>query len=339
LTYNVLEVGLETSSGAPAISSSDVIVQLTSDQSNIVQVPGLVTIGADSISALAYVTTSALAGTANITATAAGLIPITAQVKTVVPAPSKLQTYVAPPSSAFSNNGDYPILVVQLQDASGNPARARQDTTVTVTSSNSSLLKSSFTLTIPQGSDYVFTYLHTGGVGATQLTASSQDLSSSQSGLTSVPSPLVVRLLLTSTTSGFIYQNQTAIFAFTATFEGIPLQNVNVTWASSGGNLSPLNGATGSSGTSSTVFTPGSFGAYNITASADSPQSGSVHMVYPLIVAQVPPRPAETLAQEIIGFWYYIVAAVVVVVVAMVYLFRMRRKKQRAEIEAGFEVV
>jgi hypothetical protein len=30
---------------------------------------------------------------------------------------------------------------------------------------------------------------------------------------------------------------------------------------------------------------------------------------------------------------------VAVVIVAAVYLFRMRRKKQRAEIEAGFEVV
>jgi uncharacterized membrane protein YwaF len=64
-----------------------------------------------------------------------------------------------------------------------------------------------------------------------------------------------------------------------------------------------------------------------------------VNLVYPLIVAQIPQKPPETLAQELIGFWYYIVAAVAVVIVALVYLFRMRRKKQRAEIEAGFEVV
>jgi hypothetical protein len=338
-TYDVLEVGLQTSSGAPATSTSDVIVQLTSDQSNIASVPALVTIGAGSISALAAVTTSALAGTANITATAAGLVTAAAQVKTVIPAPSKLQTYVAPPSSAFSNNGNYPILVVQLQDASGNPARARQDTNVVVTSSNSSLLSSFVTVGIPKGSDYVFSYLHTKGVGTAELTASSQDFVSSQSELTSVPSPLVVRLQLSSTTLPYIYTNQTATFTFTATFEGVPLQNLNVTWGSSGGNLSPLNGNTGTSGSSSTVFTPGSFGAYNITATTNSPQSGPVHLVYPLVVAQVPPKPAQTLAQEILGFWYYIVAAVAVVVVAMVYLFRMRRKKQRAEIEAGFEVV
>jgi hypothetical protein len=337
--YDVLEVGLQTSSGAPATSTSDVIVQLTSDQSNIASVQALATIGAGSISALATVTTSALAGTANITATAAGLIPATAEVKTVIPAPSKLQTYVAPPSSAFSNNGNYPILVVQLQDASGNPARARQDTSVIVTSSNSSLLSNFVTVGIPKGNDYVFSYLHVKGVGDTELTASSQDLETSNSGLTTVPSPLVINLLLTSTSSPIIYENQTATFTFSAAFDGVPLQNINVTWGSSGGNLSPLNGNTGTSGSTSTVFTPGAFGAYNITASATSPQTGTISSTYPLIVAQVPQKPAPTLVQQIIGFWYYIVAAVAVVVVALVYLFRMRRKKQRAEIEAGFEVV
>ncbi|HUK80239.1 MAG TPA: hypothetical protein VLU91_06210 [Nitrososphaerales archaeon] len=338
-TYKVLEVGIQTVSNTPVTSSSDTVVQLTSDNPDILSLPTLITIPAGSISTMAPVTTSALAGTVNVTATAAGLIPATAQVQTVIPAPSKLQTYVAPPSSAFSSNGDYPILVVQLQDSSGNPARARQDTSVIVTSSNSSLITSFVTLGIPKGSDYVFTYLHTKGVGKSVLTASSQDLVSSESDLVSVPSPLVVKLQLTSTSLQFIYENQTATFTFSAFLEGQPVQNLNVSWAASGGSITPTYGSTGTSGSTSIVFTPGTYGSYNVSAGADSPQTGLVSLAYPLLVAQVPSKPAPSVVQQILGYWYYFVAAAAVVVIAAVYLLRMRRKKQRAEIEAGFEVV
>ena len=339
--YNVLEVSIETSSGSPVTSASDTIVQLTSDQSEVASVPSLISIPAGSISYLTSVTTSALAGVANVTATApsANLLPGTVSIKTVVPAPSKLQAYVAPPSSAYSTHGSYPILVLQLQDSSGNPARARQDTSITVTSSNSSLLSRITILQISKGSDYVFSFLHTEGVGKSVLTSTSPDLSSSQADLTSVPSPLAVSLLLTSTSAGFIYENQTATFEFTASFVGRPLQNVNVSWSATSGHLAPLSGNTGTSGTAFTVLSPASYGAYNITASANSPQTGPLLLVYHLTVAQVPQKPAPSLVQQILGYWYYIVAAVAVVIVALVYLLRMRRKKQRAEIEAGFEVV
>ena len=339
LTYNVLEVSLQTSTGTPVTSASDTIIQLTSDQSGVASVQALVTIPAGSISYLAPITTSSLAGTANITAAAAGLVPTTAPINTVIPAPSKLQAYIAPPSSAFSNNGNLPILVVQLQDSNGNPARARQDTSVVITSSNSSLLTGSFTLEIPTGSDYVVSYLQTKGVGTSTLTASAQDLVSSQVELTSVPSPLVVNLLLTSTSSTYIYQNQTGVFEFKATFVGMPLQNVNVSWSTTGGTITPHVSNTGTSGVATATFTPGTYGAYNITARAYSPQTGNIDIVYSLTVAQVPVKAPPSIAQEIIGVWYYLVAAAAVVVVAGVYLFRMRRKKQMAEIEAGFEVV
>jgi len=337
--YKVLEVSLQTFSGTPATSTSDTVVQLTSDNPNVASVISLITIPAGSISTLADITTSALAGIANVTATAAGLIPSTIPVMTVIPAPSRLQTYIAPPSSAFSNNGNYPILVVQLQDASGNPARARQDTNVVVTSSNSSLLTSFVTLGISKGKDYVFSYLHTKGSGKSVLTATSQDLTSSQSQLQSVPSPLVVKLSEVSPLTPFIYNNQTATFQFSAFLEGQPVQNLNVTWATTGGTITPAVGNTGTSGSTSITFIPDKFGAYNVSASANSPQTGFVSFVSTIIVAQVPPKPSPTLAQQILSLWYYLVAAAVVVVIAVVYLLRMRRKKQRAEIEAGFEVV
>ena len=92
-------------------------------------------------------------------------------------------------------------------------------------------------------------------------------------------------------------------------------------------------------GSTSALFIPGAIGRYSINATVDSPVTGSVLKSYSLLVAQAPQKPAPSLVQQIIGYWYYIVAAVAVVIVALVYLLRMRRKKQRAEIEAGFEVV
>ncbi len=344
-TYGVLEVSLQTSSAGPATLGSDTVVQLTSDQSGLALVQSLVSIPAGSISAIASITTSALAGVANITATApsASLLPATVSVKTVIPAPSKLQAYVAPASSAYSATGNYPILVVQLQDSTGNPARARQDTSVVVTSSNGTLLSNFITVGISKGNDYVFSYLHVKGVGTSVLTALTSDLTSSQVSLQTLPSPLAVNLAIQpdgpTPYSGLIYQNESASFTFSAYLDGQPLQNINVTWTSTGGTLSSTTGTTSRYGTSSIMFTPTKPGVFNITASMYAPQTGSVAVTRALTVAQVPTKPAPSLAEQILGFWYYIVAAVAVAVVAVIYLFRMRRKKQRAEIEAGFEVV
>jgi hypothetical protein len=344
-TYYAIELSLQTQSGSPATSSSDTIVQLTSDESEVASVPSYFTIPAGSTSALAPVTTSALAGVANITATAAGLLPATIEVTTVIPAPSQLQIYIAPPSTGYTSNGNYPIFVVQLQDSGGNPARARSVTMVKVTSSNGSMLSNYLNLTIPQGSDYLFGFLHITGVGKTSLTASAQDLIASQASLTSVASPLSVGVVLSSTSPALpsdgptlMYDNQTATFVFSAYLDGQPVQNMNVTWSVSAGTLSDYNGNTGGSGSTATVFSPGSFGSYNITATASSPQTGALSIVKPFTVAQVRPVPPPSLIKRIIGFWYVLVVAAGIAVVGAFYLLRMRRKKQKEEIEAGFEI-
>jgi hypothetical protein len=339
-SYEALQIGLETQSGGPAVAGSDTIVQLTSDAPAVASIDNLVAIPAGQISVLTNVTTSVLAAGANFTASAAGLITATTTVHTIIPAPSKLQAYVAPPSSAYSGNGNYPILVVQLQDSNGNPARARQETNLVVTSSNGTLIGSFVTLSIPKGNDYAFTYLNTEGVGQSVLKVSSQGLVSSTVNLVSKPGPLLVTLDLASAPGGFIYSNETATLTFTMTFVGTPLQNVNVSWLSTGGaTFHPPSGKTGPGGSMSTVFTPPTFGRYNVTATAQTPQTGTVVRTLSFVVAEVPAKPTPSLVEQILGYWYYFVAAAAVIVVVLVYLFRLRRKKQRAEIEAGFEVV
>ena len=344
-SYTVLEVSLATSEDRPAVSSTATQVLLTSDKPTVASVPGdngaIITIPANQISVLAAVKTSALAGTANITATAApgqqseNLLPKTVAVYTQVPAPSKLQAYVAPPSTAFSSSSNNPILVVQLW-GSDNPARARQDTSVTITSSNASIIGSQISLTIPKGKDYVTTSLQIKGVGTTTLRISSQGLESSGATITSVPGPLVVSL---SAASPFIFSNQTDLFTFTASFEGMPLTGLNVTWTTTAGSLTPPTSLTGPSGAASSYYVPRGSGAFNITASAHSIVAGNIINTYTLQVLQTPVPPQPSFIQFILGYWYYIAAAVVVAGAAGYYVFRLRRKKQRAEIEAGFEAV
>jgi hypothetical protein len=343
-SYDVLEVSLAAQSGAPAVSSSDTLVSLTSDKPSVASAPGdngqLVTIPANSISVLAIVKTSALAGNANFTATAApgqpaNLFPGHISVQTVIPAPSQLQAYIAPPSTAFSSGSNNPILVVQLW-GTNNPARARQDTSIIVTSSNNSVIGNYVGLTIPKGKDYVTTPLLLKGVGTGTLTVSSQGLVSAHTNVAAVPSPLAFTLVALNP---YIYSNQTDLFTFSASFEGMPLNNVNVTWSSSGGTFIPPLSGTGPSGSTASTFAPSGAGLYNITATAHSTVAGNIVATASLQVLSAPVKPTPSFIEVLIGYWYYIAAAVAVVAVAAYYLFRMRRKKQRAEIEAGFEAV
>jgi len=337
-TYRALEVGLATSSGLPAVSSSDTIVQLFSDKPGIVSVPDFVTIPAGSISVLAALTTSSLPGHSSLTATSSSLLPGSANATTVIPAPSTVQEYLAPPSTFVTSIGNSPILVVQLQDSNGNPARARVVTDITVTSSNKSMVKGPLSLTIPVGQDYISTLLAASGSGKSTLTSSTQGLASAQVDLQLARSPLIAQLSA-YVPKGTLYSNGTATMALSVTFLGQPIQNLNVSWSATGGSMSPPASTTGASGSTSSRFTPSGAGNANITASASSPQTGPFSQSYAFTVFQAQSPKARSALDVILGLWYLLVAVVAVIAVAAFYLLRMRRKKQRAEIEAGFEVV
>jgi hypothetical protein len=337
-TYKALQVGLATSSGLPAVSSSDTIVQIFSDKPGIVSVPDFVTIPAGSISVLAALTTSSLPGHSSLTATSSSLLPGNANVTTVIPAPSRVQEYLAPPSTFVTSIGNSPILVVQLQDSNGNPARARIVTDITVTSSNKSIVKGPLSLTVPVGQDYVSTLLAASGSGKSTLTSSAQGLVSAQVDLQLARSPLIAQLSA-YVPKGTLYSNGTATMTLSVTFLGKPIQNLNVSWSATGGSMSPPASTTGSSGSTSSRFTPNGAGNANVTASASSPQTGPFSQSYAFTVFQAQAPKLKSLLDVILSLWYLLVAVIAVVAVAAFYLLRMRRKKQRAEIEAGFEVV
>jgi len=290
-TYSVLEVGIANSLGLPTVSSSNTIVQLSSDKPGVVAIPDYVTIPAGNISVLTPLTTSSLQGVASITALTSSLVPGNVSVKTVIPAPSRLQAYVAPPSTFVSTYGNSPILVIQLQDSDGNPARARNVTDITVTSSNSSMVRGPIQMSAGVGVDYVLTHLTASGSGQSVLTASSQGLSSSQVDLQLTRSPLVDQLTAsipeeTLYGADTMYTNGTATMTLSVSFLGQPVQNLNVSWTVTGGSVSPNPTKTGSSGATSTTFKPNKVGTANITASASSPLTGPIILTHFIAVFQ-----------------------------------------------------
>ncbi len=349
--YSALEVDLATSTGQPAVSSSDTIVQLFSDEPDVVSVPAFVAIPAGNISVLTMLTTSSLQGHSSITASSSSLLSGNVNVTTVIPAPSKLQAYLAPPSTFVATKDNRPILVIQLQDGSGNPARARVLTNITVTSSDSSMVRGPLHVGVKAGQDYAYVLLVASGSGQSVLTASSQGLSSSQVTLQLAVSPPVDQLSATLP-NGLFYSNDTATLTLTVSFLGQPVQNMNVSWTATMGSISPTTVLTSLSGSATTKFTPITtdllcmvvsrgvcyYGTAKINASASSPVTGPISVTYPIAIYQTPPPVTYSWYQNRL-VQYLIVAAVVVAAVALYYLFRMRRKKQRAEIEAGFEVV
>jgi hypothetical protein len=217
-TYSTLEVSLATSSWKPAISSSDTAVQLFSDAPSVVSIPALVTIPAGSISIQVPLTTSSLQGHSSITAVASSLGPGNVSVTTMIPAPSVLQAYVAPPATFLTTLDNSPILIVQLQDSSGNPARARAVTDITITSSNSSIVSGPIHMSVGVGLDYAFTYLTALGSGQSVLTASSQGLSSSHVNLQLVPTSSTTTSTATkpTTTTTTIFSTETSYSTVTS---------------------------------------------------------------------------------------------------------------------------
>ncbi len=335
--YPALAVDLLDSSGAPAIAPDNIVIQLVSSQTNVLSVEQTVTIPQGSIGVLVPVQTSTLPGGANITASSPGLNSGTLLVTTEIPAPTKLQVYLAPSSVLQPETGNFPVLYVQLQDAAGNPASAREATRVVLTSSNSSLFNETMFVTIPQGADYASLSLDPASAGSTTFTASASGLASSTATLKVSAFPFAASLTLSS--PAFIYANQTEVAIVKVTLLGQPLSNVTVFWNAYNVFTSHNNETTNSDGIAQTILTPARSGSANVTARASSTIFGKFQVSAAFSVFALPAKPRATLFQDLATYWYIPVAIVVAAVAAGVFLLRQRRRHAKAELEAGFEAV
>jgi hypothetical protein len=111
--------------------------------------------------------------------------------------PSKLNIYVGP-TSVLADNSVYNAIFVQLQEANGAPARAEQDTTVSLSSSLTNIGTVDPTITIPKGSTYASASFHsTFTPGSTTITAAASGYMTVQASITTVgPVPSVLALFV-----------------------------------------------------------------------------------------------------------------------------------------------
>jgi hypothetical protein len=339
LSHPALAVTLADSSGNPAVAAGNIVIQLSSSRADIVSVDTTVLIPAGTISTIVPIQTSLLPGAANVTASSVGLTSGTLTVNTEIPAPSKIAAYLAPAVALEPDTGNTPMLYIQLQDSQGNPATARQPTSVIVTSSNGALFNGTLSLVIPAGADYARTPVDTTGIGTGTLTASSTGLESSTATLQILPFPFSANITLQLPYSGYMYMNQTATASLHLSLLGQPLKNVSVTWNYNGVAAIPSNGTTDAAGVVTTKLQPVAPGPANITASATGSMFGKLQVTSYLSILSVPAKPKASFAHVLLSYIYYIIIIVAVVIVAAIYLLRMQRKKAKAELEAGFEAV
>lgn len=335
--YPALAVDLLDSSGTPAIAPDNIVIQLVSSQTNVLSVEQTVTIPQGSIGVLVPVQTSTLPGQANITASSPGLNSGTLPVTTEIPAPTKLQVYLAPSSVLQPETGNFPVLYVQLQDASGNPASAREATRVVLTSSNSSLFNETMFVTIPQGADYASLALDPASTGSTTFTASASGLDSSTATLKVSAFPFAASLTLSA--PAFIYANQTEVAIVKVMYLGQPLSNVTVFWNAYNVFTSNNNDTTNSNGIAQIILTPAGSGSANVTATATGSVFGKFQVSAAFAIFALPAKPRASLLQDVANYWYIPVAIVVAAAAAATFLLRKRRKHAKAELEAGFKAV
>lgn len=334
-TYAALAVVLEDSQGSPALAPTDVVVGLSSSRTDIASVNSFVTIPAGQTFAVAPVKTSVSPGTANITASAIGYQPSSTTLTTFSPAPSRLALYIAPSKSLLSLGGAGILLSVQLQDSNGNPARARQSTGVTITSSDPSLLNGPLSLTIGLASDHSTTLLTIKGSGTGTLTALSAGLASAEASLSIRPYPLNVTL---GSSSATIYSNQTASFTVKVIFNGAGLAGATVSWTTSSGELTPATSTTDSQGQATALLSNAPAGIANVEAVINGSLVGRLNLTSSVIVLQaVAYAPPSLLGKILVYLPVVVVAAILAVALLVSRRFVRRRRKTMAEKEAEEE--
>ncbi|MCX8153631.1 MAG: carboxypeptidase-like regulatory domain-containing protein [Candidatus Bathyarchaeota archaeon] len=185
--YEVIFVQLQDAKNNPARASESVTIYLSSSQTDIGSVDSTITIQQGSTYAKAKFYSTYTPGTTTITATAPGFATVQASVTTVGPVPSKLAVYGLP-SVLPADGRSYEAIVVQLQDASGTPARAPiGDLVVTLASSNTTVGSVPSTVTIKAGSTYATANFFANSIGSTTITAMASGYLSGQATIKTEP--------------------------------------------------------------------------------------------------------------------------------------------------------
>jgi len=190
--YYPVVVGLMDSSSRPVEAASTTSVTLASSNSTVGTVPSYLNIGAGDEYGYTYFYSTYVPGKTTIQATVSGLVASSSQMTTVGYTPSRFAVYLAPSKVFAHKQTSLYSVVVQVEDNSGNPARAPAGgLTAIMTSTNPSVgTIPGATLTIGAGQTYAYTHFYaTYKPGTTTIRASGTLATGSNVMTTKAPTP------------------------------------------------------------------------------------------------------------------------------------------------------
>ena len=193
-TYNCIFVQLQDSTGQPARALQDTTISLSSSLTNIGTIDSSTTILKGTTFASANFNTTFSPGTTTISASATGFTTVQTTMTTIGPIPSAIAVYGFP-STLPADGNLYQAIMVQLQDSSGNPARAPQGgVQVTLLCSDTSIGTVSPVANISEGQTFTVANFTTtlkaqteGRIESAIITAVAQGYTSNQLTISTTP--------------------------------------------------------------------------------------------------------------------------------------------------------
>jgi len=265
-SHKSIVIQLQDIEGKPVNAPSDVVISLSSTKTDIGIVDGTVVLPSGRSTIISTFYSTLVPGITVITASASGYASGSIELITAEPAPSNLKTVMAP-SIIPADGNVHENLVIQLQDSSGVPARARSDISLLISSSNPSVARLEDKVILREGETFVSARLRTSNIpGSTTITVLASGFAGSSSSVDTILYPLTLVM-----TQKQILVNATDSIDLTilAMSDDIPVTNTEISWICPNGTLSRTSDLTDVEGSSSTTLTSNSWGRVNVTAEAN----------------------------------------------------------------------
>jgi len=229
--HEAVTVQLQDKEGTPVKATSSIKVYLSSSNTNIATVEETITIKSGEYKASAEVTTYSENGKTTISATSPGLASNSSVLYVKGDAPKIVELFIFP-DVLLADGSVNEVLTVQLQDENGAPVKARQDTEIRLSSSNTMIGSVPESVIIPQGSSYaIASFASTNVSGTTKILASMMGAIPSEKSVQTI----VKRFNMTIRTPSIIKINQTSTIKVEVVSHGIPVEGANIKWTILGG--------------------------------------------------------------------------------------------------------
>jgi LPXTG-motif cell wall-anchored protein len=160
-TYNCIFVQLQDINNNPSRALQDTTISLSSSLTSIGTVDQSITVPKGATYASANFFSTFSPGVTTISASATGYQTVQASITTIGPIPYSVAVYGCP-STLPGDGGSYNVIMVQLQDANGVPAKApKGGVLVSLSCSNTSIGTVSPNVTIAEGKTYAVACFNT----------------------------------------------------------------------------------------------------------------------------------------------------------------------------------